>query len=120
MSALEQAVADLLLKVTSAAEAAGRFAVEQLPDVAQQYVLYVAIKSWVWFGAGVFLLALAVWLCKKAWRDLDADEAPFLLISSPLSFLIGSIIVGANIGDAILATWAPKILLIQWAAELLK
>lgn len=37
MSELNKAVADLVVKATQAAEAAGKFAVEQLPDVAHQY-----------------------------------------------------------------------------------
>ena len=115
MSELNKAVADLVIKATQAAEAAGKFAVEQLPDVAHQYVLYVAVISWAMVILGILLFLLLFFLEK--FYDVKGDNLFFLSI---FTTSIGLCLVGFNISNAIMATVAPKVLLIQWAAELVK
>lgn len=124
MSELEKTVAEILVKATSAAEAAGKFAVEQLPDIAQQYVTYIAILNGFWLVFGLVLLVgtpmFVRWLCK----DGDGFGSP----SPSQGFVIGLfcaafpsfLILAINLKDFILAVFAPKILLIQWAATLVK
>lgn len=114
MNELQKAVADLILKATQAAEAAGKFAVEQLPDVAQQYVLYVAVTSWLWVVVGLLIMTIPVWVWKFT------KEIEFAIPSAIFSTLIGGMVVAANLSTAIMATVAPKVLLIKWAAELVK
>lgn len=121
MNELQQAVAQLILKATQAAEAAGKFAVEQLPDVAQQYVLYVAVISWFWVILGFAIALIPIWVW-KATKDFENFEdlmfSRFFGTAVPL--VIGGLLIVCNLSTAIMATLAPKVLLIQWAAELVK
>jgi hypothetical protein len=129
---LENAVAQFILKTTQAAEAAGKFAVEQLPDVAQQYVLYRG--GWALLENAFILLSLIVlvaWVCKvyKELKELKEEEdisegQGFLLFLGTAAILawfgFGLFKIVANAKIAFLAFYAPKILLIQWAASLVK
>lgn len=124
VSVLEKAVAELLTKAISAAEAAGKFAVDQLPDIAQQYVLYVGIMSSVWTVVGLLLFGSPFFLFHsfKKWNDGGVDEnvvIPTIFIGGGLS-IVGMICVVSNFDKMIMAFFAPKILLIQFAADLLK
>ena len=124
VSILEKAVAELLTKAISAAEAAGKFAVDQLPDIAQQFVLYVGIISSVWTVVGLlfFVSPLFLFHCFKKWNRGEVDEnvvVPTVFIGGVLS-IVGMVCIMSNFGKMILAFFAPKILLIQFAAELLK
>ncbi len=124
VSVLEKAVAELLTKAISAAEAAGKFALDQLPDIAQQYVLYVGIMSSVWTVVGLLLIGSPFFLfqCFKKWNSGEVDEnvvLPTLFLGSGFS-IVGMFCAVANFDKMILAFFAPKILLIQFAMELLK
>lgn len=124
MNELEKAVADLVTKATSAAETAGRFAVEQLPDIAQQYVLYKGISSLIWALAfipvivGCFVIGRRV----HEWCADEGDMFPLAIYMIPGSFVVlGSAALSLkNLQDALLAFIAPKVLLLQWAASLVK
>lgn len=124
MSVLESVVADLIIKATSAAEAAGKFAMEQLPDIAQQYVTYIAIYSGVCLLLGLIILIGCPFIGWRMTKDSDGYSAPpdwfGLIMGGVIGTVIGGIIIAANLSKFILAVWAPKILLIQWAAELVK
>lgn len=121
---MEKAVAELLTKALAAAEAAKDFAVEQLPDVAQQYVLYVGITATFWcvFALLIFLSPTVLFFVLKRFQDgeIDGDvigpTVIFGIITTAISF--GVFVISFD--KAIMAFFAPKILLIQFAAELVK
>lgn len=133
MSELEKTVADILVKATNAAEAAGKFAMEQLPDIAQQYVMYVAIWNALLVFLLVAIIAAAVlairwqfkWIAKWTPRNSYSDnERYFSLMPTGLIAFIGGGFLVDHLFNAVerfvLAAFAPKILLIQWAATLVK
>jgi hypothetical protein len=124
MSELNKAVADLLTKATQAAETAGQFALEQLPDIARQYVLYVGISStfWVFVSVCVFFSPLLVYKICYHWNNKRLDENVFGPSALALLFsqMVFWLMMPNHLEKALLAFFAPKILLIQWAAELVK
>lgn len=133
MSILEQAVAELIIKATSAAEAAGKFAIEQLPDIAQQYVLYIGVSSTIKALLCLPLVFLFLWGVKKQsewvskWKptfSYDSNDRGLTFIATSLLAVFGGIPLTMfflrNIDNAMLAFLAPKILLIQWATILVK
>jgi hypothetical protein len=133
MSELEKTVADILVKATNAAEAAGKFAMEQLPDIAQQYVLFKG--GWALLESALIVATLVALFFIWRWfiatmKKNDAYKGDF---DVPAMFvtLIGGLATVAwvlvaivslfnNAQTAFLAFFAPKILLIQWAATLAK
>lgn len=125
MSELEKTVADILVKATNAAEAAGKFAVEQLPDIAQQYVMYRGVMALLSIGIAVVAVAAAVLLSLRAYKKVKSHEWPgieFMPVGMVGGFVIlVSVVEGLSAMDtAVLAFFAPKVLLIQWAATLVK
>lgn len=125
MSELEKTVADILVKATNAAEAAGKFAMEQLPDVAQQYVMYRGIMASAILVVAFLLIIFAAYAARTTYRKVVADEwSPEMSI--PVGVLgifavLFAFIEGFRaLETAVLAFFAPKILLIQWAATLVK
>ena len=121
MSELNKAVADILVKATQAAEAAGKFAMEQLPDVAQQYVTYVALYSWIMVIIGLLAAMVPPAVLWKLLKDEHpGDRMGATVMVGTLTGFIGTLFVLFNLKEAVMATVAPKALLIQWAASLVK
>lgn len=123
MSELQKAVADLIIKATQAAEAAGKFAVEQLPDVAQQYVLYIGIISSISVIASLGLILIPFWAYKWAFKHSGGSFGDAIFSASLIAipcWVIGGICLVNSFDKAVLAFFAPKILLIQWTADLIK
>ncbi len=114
MSQLEDAVAQMLLKVTAAAETATEFVVGQLPDVAQQYIAWQIADGLMW----CFFCLLATFMVyrvtsRKNWKDLAIlFWVVWVLVVVP-SFLY-------NATQSLKAYVAPKIVLIEWAGNLAK
>lgn len=124
MNELEKAVAELITKAASAAEAAGKFAVEQLPEVAQQYVLYKGVSGALWV---VLLLVAVLAFCAHfpkvaAFSKRERNEAPIVLYSifGGVGAILALVIAAHHLETALLAFLAPKVLLLQWAASLVK
>lgn len=124
MSELQKAVADILVKATSAAEAAGKFASEQLPDVAQQYVMYIAVYNGVLVSFGLVIIfgcpILAGWTFRNGDGYSGPTKAQGALIGGLFGVAFGGAFIAASMKSLILAVFAPKILLIQLAAQLVK
>lgn len=131
MSELEKTVADILVKATNAAEAAGKFAMEQLPDIAQQYVMYVAIWNSLVTSFVVVSFVVAGFLIRwqlrwiGEWNSANQyaeNERYYSLIPTGIVSFIGVLVLGTAFfsaaNKAVLAFFAPKVLLIQWAATL--
>ena len=128
MSELEKTVADILVKASNAAESAGKFAMEQLPDIAQQYVLFQGLWSAAlclfcaaYIAAFFFSVKpVSKWAAAGGYLS-DRDMGYFFYwMFGITSVAISALVFLDSIKTAILAFFAPKILLIQWAATLVK
>lgn len=133
MSELEKTVADILVKASNAAESAGKFAMEQLPDIAQQYVMFKG--GWALLESAMILATFIALFFFWRWvfyaiKKTDALNSDF---DVPVMFgcflggaatliwvLVAVVSIFNNAQTAFLAFFAPKILLIQWAATLVK
>lgn len=133
MNELAKVVADLVLKATQAAEAAGRFAVEQLPDIARQYVLFVGIWNTLTVLSLLGVTGVMVYLTKKQfdWIGRWVRENSYSMNERADTLFFSAIVWGVYILWAhqifavaarlmVLAFFAPKILLLEWAASLVK
>lgn len=68
VSALEQAVADIIVTATETVGEAKDFVLAELPDVVQQLLLWKAVYNFMWF---VTWIALS-WACYHMYRRMDA------------------------------------------------
>lgn len=127
---LEQAVAAILNKALQAAETAGEFVVEQLPDVARQYVLYMGTWHTVRALAFLALLITIVVLYRRLVRwdmrdDAEHNDQGFITFVGGIVGGVATLLfvvwpLTTSVKTAIMAFLAPKVLLIQWAADLIK
>lgn len=133
ISKTDEALAQVLTKALEAAEKTGQFVVEQAPDVVQQLVLYYTVLHWASVALSLFILVggmtLSVRSFKSAFARAEKDEYKdadhfgefwlglFAGISSAVTFF--ALFIG-NISDALKITLAPKVWLIEYAANLIR
>ena len=121
-------VDEILTSMQNAVGKAGDFAMEQLPDIAQNYVIYGRISSIVILLAHIlFIFGFAFitrWLIKNPWKGEFGDERG---LSNSISIFLSVVLViiliftAVNQINAILLVWlAPKVWLLKEIAYLIK
>ena len=117
---LEQAVADILNKASSAAGEAADFLSAELPDVVHQFLVWGIVDSlFIAAGAAVLSYTSAVYY-KKAKNSRDDFIQVF---GGGIAFamtVLSGILCFVNIKTALYITIAPKVYLIEQAANFLK
>lgn len=121
---LQERIEGYLDAVESSANTAGEFAAEQVPLVAQEYL------AWVFWGGVVLLLAALVGILLSAvaayvfWKTKDSlkhVEANVLSAMAALALATGSFIAAVPATyNIVKVTVAPRVVLIEKAAELIK
>jgi hypothetical protein len=145
MEELNTALARLIEQATTGIDASVGFLQEQLPDVVVQLLMWHGVKSGIWFGIGGISIVLGLFLMprmrnarkgyKKSFEDgdewacyngcrsvtsIEHDFAVFMTYVWPLaSVVIGFIVLASNL--TWLQIWiAPKVWLLEYAANLVK
>lgn len=128
---LQAKLVEILSGIQSATKAAGDFALGQLPDIAQSYVMYgrarTVVISAILLIIGASLLGLARWAYKHPWntspyswdKDAKRSESNHLVMLFPGIF--GGLFVMLGIFTFDLLVWvAPKVWLLKELAALVK
>lgn len=118
---LQGKLVEILTSIQTVAGKAGDFAMEQLPDLAQSYVVYGRASTTLAVIAGVACVLYAIW----AFRQMTLDETPYSMepvygLSGAWLGLAGVLLAGGNIGSAMLVWFAPKVWLLKEIASLVK
>lgn len=126
---LQTQLASILASIQSSMAASTDFAMAQLPDIAQQYVLYGRVQSlWVTAVLLVFsaaLLYLSWWAYKNPWntstwafeRDKKRSDSNVLLIALPAA--VGGFILLVRLLTFPWMLWfAPKVWLLAELARM--
>lgn len=118
---LQNKLAEILGQIASGVKAAGDFTLTQLPDIAQQYVIYGRVSET--FFTVMALILLAVWVRGIIWfwkKADDTDEyAIILFVGSGGGFTLAAFSL-ISLNHALLVWFAPKVWLIKEIAGLLK
>jgi hypothetical protein len=125
---LQAKLVEILAGIQSATKAAGDFAMEQLPDVVQQYVLYGRIVSLFWVFVGIALFAIGALSIKRAKLEGHGEwKYESFLKDFGLGYWVGTIFCGVGLisaatsTNAALLVWlAPKVWLLKEIAGLIK
>jgi hypothetical protein len=126
---LQSKMVEILTSVQNATKSAGDFAMEQLPDIAQSYIVFgrvqtliEAVLSIAFIVVGVFALR-AVSLHLKKHKDIyDADlfvvifGGAFGVVMVPIGIISGK----SAITSAALVWLAPKVWLLKELASFIK
>jgi hypothetical protein len=126
-----QVVESFLIQAIETAKQTGHFLSEQMPDVLHQLLVWNAIESFMWWVTSIIMIMIPILLWKKVMYSVynkdgwafknDAED-----ILMPAYFVGGGALCG--IGICLFASnldWlqiliAPKVYLIEYAAELIK
>lgn len=122
---LQSKLVEILSSVQSATKAAGDFALEQLPDIAQSYVLYGRVFSLVTIVICLLVLLALVWVFRvtlKATRAGTVDDVVWVPggIVGAIVSVVTVVILLESLQSAILVWVAPKVWLIRELASLIK
>jgi hypothetical protein len=121
-------VVEIVTSMQNAVGKAGDFAMEQLPDIAQSYVMYGRVQSVVMLLVSLLCLAgfafMTRWLAKNPWEGEFGEKrgiTNLLSIVICVGFAIVFIsVVLSNISSALLVWLAPKVWLLKEIAALIK
>lgn len=128
---LQGKLVEILSGIQSATKAAGDFALEHLPDIAQSYVMYGRVKTVAISVAllllGAALLGLSRWAYAHPWntstysfeKDKNRSESNYLVMVFPGVFGVGFVMLGLLTFDW-LVWFAPKVWLLKELASLVK
>jgi hypothetical protein len=119
---LQGKLVEILTSIQTAAGKASDFAMEQLPDIAQSYIIYgrawITLEAALW-AAVVLASALGVrWSFKNSDRHEGAAFAAGL--GGSVAGLFGFILFVLCLKSAFLVWFAPKVWLLKEIAKLVK
>jgi hypothetical protein len=121
---LQNKLAEVLGGIADGVSQAKDFAVEQLPDVAQQYIMFGLVwetAAFVVSFAVMAILCAGLFMLIKHRRRLDEVLVHFgATMLAIFAIPIWLIFVAASLKDLLLVWFAPKLYLLQGIAGLLK
>lgn len=143
---LQKALAEIITKVTSGADAAIQFSQEQIPEVLKQLLIWNFIQSLLSFVIPLILLFITVSVAVRFWKKVPTQVSrdndgmrPWIVdeyrdrdnclhirhwiqgYASIVVSVILTIIILFNMNLTWLKIWlAPKLYLIEYAASLIK
>lgn len=125
---LQAKLVEILSGIQSATKAAGDFALEQLPDIAQSYVMYGRVTglfySAAWLAAFVcsWRVALKYGYFSKAPNQYGMwpDTRIAVVVFGTFAIVVCGVISMYTIGSAALVWFAPKVWLLKELASLVK
>lgn len=115
---LQSKLVEIIAAIQSGVDKSAGFALDQFPDVAQQYVTYARVWSVALALILASVLALYAILVRKALAG-DYDLVPVAAIGGPIAIGVAIWLISA-VNTAAFAWIAPKAWLIQELAGLLK
>ena len=108
---LQGKMVEILTNIQLATAKASDFAMEQLPELAQSYVMYGQVSSLMYFVATLAAFALATWGTIRLYKWLDADDKPLIVFPWLLVVGIGTVML-SMLQNVLLVWLAPKMWLL--------
>lgn len=127
ISQLDQVLIDTITKVSNvsgeiydgAKKVTGQaidIAMQQAPDIVNQLLMWKFAENATWFLFAILLIVLCIKSTKKYW---DESDGAIILATGSLT-IMGSVVFVLSLLEMIKIMIAPKIYLIEYAANLLK
>ena len=122
---LQGQLVNILVDIQKAVSKASDFAVEQLPDVAMQYLMYGRVTKTVIIAISVLVLLCCAYtiysrlkkLREQGYEDVDSE---MLIFFSMIFSAVSGIVFLANISSFFMVWLAPKVWLIKQIAEIVR
>ena len=119
---LQSKLVEILGSIQAAAGKAGDFAMVQLPDIAQSYVVYGRMYHSLTLLMLVAAIALSAFLLWKGYSRQDSEEGFFCLLGGGIGlfFAMAAMFIEDILSSALLVWFAPKVWLLKEIAGLVK
>lgn len=119
---LQSKLVEILASIQAASAKASDFAMEQLPDIAQSYLLYGRVSATVTTALFLVVMLLSVWMVKRGTKlDRAGSEAAVVFwMAGCFGVAIGFVVFAITLHETLLVWLAPKVWLLQEIAGLLK
>lgn len=121
---IEAKAVEILTQIQGAVQAAGGVAVEQLPEIAQSYILYGRVWETLQVCALFTLFVATTYFAYKCAKNLNQVDAPDICLPGVIfggTFGASSLMATILESNDMLLVWlAPKVWLIQKLAEMVK
>jgi hypothetical protein len=119
---LETKLVEILGAISDGVAQAKDFAVEQLPDIAQQYILFGRAWETIAFSISVSAVVGLIYVTVKIPKSqiIEDDSKWELAILTAGAAFFALLIAIYNLKDFLLVWLAPKLYLIQGLAQLVK
>jgi len=128
---LAQKANEALIEIINGAIATKEFVIEQAPDVVEQLLMWHMTMSLVWFSLGALLAASMIWFIAaliRACRENAEEGVIFALMDGTEGGILAAPIILTPISIVVAfanLSWlqiliAPKLYLIEYAANLVK
>ncbi len=121
-TATDELVNQALLSAIEAVKSTGNFVLEQAPDVIRQLILYkTAVLSLSTVGAIAAVIAAVIYV-RRLWRAWKGDEDMEFLAALVTVFGVGlpGLWLALSTVSLLKILIAPKVWLLEYAAELIK
>jgi hypothetical protein len=118
---LQNTVNEVLQGAISQATKGAEFLKEQIPDILQQLLAWKLAEASIKTAVGLVGIALTVWAGKHLWRWVRKEDSGYEPMMVFLGLpLVPSFILASNFFDAVKILVAPKVWLLEYAAELVR
>lgn len=121
---LQAKLVEIVTQIQAAVKAGADFAMEQLPDIAMQYIMYYRGLLTLKILLGIALVIVGAYVIRKGWKCLVASNStefsPLLIIPMGAFWSIGGTIISHNLDQFMMVWLAPKVFLITELYKLVK
>jgi hypothetical protein len=119
---LQSKLVEVLTGISEGVSQAKDFAIEQLPDVAQQYIMFGMVWETSLLALYAAFIALIVFGLWKLWRSdaADVETVAFSTIFGGGTLILLLIAFVIQLKPVLLVWFAPKLYLLQGIAGLVK
>lgn len=116
---LQGKLVEILTSIQTATGKAADFAMSELPDIAQQYIIFGRTFETVALVILTAVLGFFIWFTFWVVKNADSDNKPAAAFPGVFS-LVGFLVWCAQLRDVLMVWLVPKVWLISELAKLVK
>jgi hypothetical protein len=124
---LQSKLVEILTAMQTAAGQAKDFALDQLPDIAQSYIVYGRVTSTLLLLMSMTVCGTAIYLVYRAFTSKEVDRSGDWVVPRVVTAMLGAcaavisgFISAFGIGPTMLVWFAPKVWLLKEIAGLIR
>jgi uncharacterized membrane protein len=111
---LQNKLVAILNAIQSSIQTTGTFILEQLPDIALQYLAFGRVATILWVLVGIFILVAGFILTSRSVKQIkdSVDRGAATLFGGGITLVCGVPFILYNLNNMLLVWFAPKVWLL--------